>query len=120
MIPHLINSLRKLSVIEACMKATMEIDHHLTVEDPHNGLRQLPKIGSTLTKKFCIDKFFRAVENYGCQSKLADKPRSDVNGGTSLHTAVENEDRKVIQTVLSENVTEPNNTQGMYNACWFL
>lgn len=62
MIPCLIESLKELSpydsVLIACEKANGKVDQELGVLDPTNEHQQLPKMESTLKKKFCVGKKF--------------------------------------------------------------
>jgi hypothetical protein len=61
MIPCLMESLRELNpsdcLIDACQSANHRIENELKRGNFGPEIGQLPKIESTLTKKFCITKF---------------------------------------------------------------
>lgn len=69
MIPCLIDSLKELSpsdsVLQACEKANEKIYTQLEELDFTKKYNQLPKIESTLKKKFCIGKRFLALHPEG-------------------------------------------------------
>lgn len=72
MIPCLVDCMRQLSasesVSQACESANNKVKQQLEKLDPQGKGGQLPKVESTLRKKFCIGKQFPPLKQVPSQS----------------------------------------------------